>query len=182
MKNLYKLKSQPAWVIALSTLPMLALAFYAGAPTAQAEPLIERTGTTVIPSNSKGISSQTDTSPAQGQRLTPHKFYKGASPGSDGSAEESSTGTSSTKEAIGTSTIIRNGATGVGTGTTYRNEPIGTGTSYRDGTSDTDTSGSRTSDTGSTSTGTSNTGTSSTGATNTGTSSPGTSGGGNSAR
>jgi hypothetical protein len=173
MKNLYRLKNQPAWVIALSTLPMLALTFYAGA--AQAEPLIERTGTTTTPSDSKGISSQTDTRPAQGQRLTPHKFYKGASPGSDESAEESSTGTSSTTEAIGTTTIIRNRATGIGTGTTYRNEPIGTGTSYRDSTPGNDISGSSTSDTGTTNTGTTNMGTTNTGTTNTGTSSGGSS-------
>jgi hypothetical protein len=155
MKNLYKLKNQPAWLIALSILPVLALAFYAGGPTAQAEPLIKRTGTTATPSENKGTSSQTDTSPAQGQRLTPHKFYKGANPSSNDSADESSAGTSSANEAIGTSTIIRNGATGIGTGTTYRNEPIGTGTSYRGGTPDTDTSGSSTSDTGTTNTGTS---------------------------
>ena len=165
MKNLYKLINKPAWVIALRTLPMIALAFYGVAPTAQAEPLIENTGTTVKPSDSKDIPSQTDTRPAQGQRLTPHKFYKGASPGSNESVEVSNTGTSSTNEAIGTSTIIRNRATGVGTGATYRNKSIGTGTSYRNGTPDT-----------------SNAGTTNMGTTSPGTTSSGTPGGGSSAR
>jgi hypothetical protein len=160
MKNLYKLKNLPAWIIALSTTPVLALGIFADSETAQAEPLIDRNGPTVTPSDSKGTSSKTDTGPAQGQRLTPHKFYKGASPGSDNSAEESSTGTSSTNEARGTSTIIRNGATGVGTGTTYRNAPIGTGTSYRSGTPDTETLGRNTSDTSTNNTSTNNTGTS----------------------
>lgn len=137
MKNLFK-NNKLNCDIALKKYPILLSAFCIAVPVAMAEPLIKKTDTIVLPSdNSSSTKTPENANAAKGERLTPHRYYKGANPGSESSSDGSDIGATSQTEVTGVSagTRIRNRNTGIGTGTSYRNDPAGTGTSYREGTS-----------------------------------------------
>lgn len=143
MKNSFRLKKQLTCGIALRSFSVLTFAFCIWVSVATAEPLIKGTDSTIMPSdNSSSPTTQSDPNAAKGERLTPHKYYKGANPTTENTSDGSTTDSTYRNEATGTGTVMRsrNRTPDIGTGTSYKNEPVGTGTSYKNGTPETDPS------------------------------------------